>query len=416
MRQSELFIKTKKEAPKDEEAINSKLLIRGGFIDKSMAGVYTFLPLGLKVIKKIENIIREEMIKIGGQEILMPALQSKSDWLKTGRWDSYDALFKFTSYYSKNDYALGPTHEEVVSPLMKNFIFSYKDLPFYIFQIQNKFRDEVRVKSGLLRTKEFLMKDLYSFHCDEKSLDKYYEKIVAAYWNIFKKTGIKSYTYFTFASGGSFSKYSHEFQTLTPAGEDIIYICEKCQMAINKEIIKKEKSCPQCGGKKFKEEKAVETGNIFKLKSKYSAPFKLKYKDKNGKEKDVIMGCYGIGLGRLMGAVVEVCNDKKGIIWPEAIAPYRAHLINLEKSVKNNKFAEEIYKHLQKSAIEVIYDDREEKGPGEKLVEADLIGIPYRLIISGKNGNKIEIRKRSEEKVKLIDKKELVKLLKKNNV
>lgn len=295
MLQSELFTKTKREAPKDEEAINAQLLIRAGFVDKLMAGVYTFLPLGFLVLKKIENIIREEMVKIGGQEILMPALQPKANWQKTGRWETLDSLFQLKSRHLQTDYALGPTHEEVVSPLAKKFVFSYKDLPFYVFQIQNKFRDEIRAKSGLLRTREFLMKDLYSFHRDEKDLDKYYEKAIGAYQNIFEKVGLGNLTYLTFASGGSFSKYSHEFQTLTPAGEDTIYICEKCRVAVNEEIIKEQNSCPQCVNKKLKKEKAVEVGNIFKLKTKFSAPFDLKYKDEKGNEKEVIMGCYGVG-------------------------------------------------------------------------------------------------------------------------
>jgi len=265
MLQSQLFTKTKKEAPKGEEAINAQLLIRAGFIDKLMAGVYTFLPLGMRVIKKIENIIREEMNAIGGQEILMPALQPKANWETTGRWKTYDALFRFTSHYSKNEYALGPTHEEIVSPLAKNFILSYKDLPVYVFQIQNKFRDEKRVKSGLLRGREFFMKDLYSFHKDEKDLDEYYEKAKQAYFNVFNRAGIDDSTFLTFASGGSFSKYSHEFQTLSEAGEDRIYICEKCKVAVNKEIIEEQGICPECGNKNLKEEKAIEVGNIFKL-------------------------------------------------------------------------------------------------------------------------------------------------------
>jgi len=421
MLQSELFTKTKREAPKDEEAINAQLLIRAGFIDKLMAGVYTFLPLGLRVIKKIEDIIREEMIKIGGQEILMPTLQPKSNWIQTGRWKTYDSLFRFTSYYSKNEYTLGPTHEEVISPLMKNFIPSYKDLPSYVFQIQNKFRDEIRVKSGLLRTREFLMKDLYSFHRDEKDLDKYYEKAAAAYQNIFKKVGLSHLTYLTFASGGTFSKYSHEFQTITPAGEDRIYICEKCRVAVNREIIKEQNSCPECGNKKLKMEKAVEVGNIFKLKTKYSAPFNLKYKDEKGKEREVIMGCYGIGLNRLMGTIVEVYHDMEGIVWPEPVAPFTVHLINLGKSDKNKKFANKIYNSLsrcagssvagQKAKVEVLYDDRENASAGEKFIEADLIGIPYRLVISEKTGNKIEIKKRNENKTKLVNEKELIKIL-----
>ncbi len=409
MKQSELFTKTKRETPKDEEAVNAQLLIRAGFIDKLMAGVYTFLPLGFRVLKKIENIIREEMIGIGGQEILMPTLQPKENWEKTDRWKSYDSLFRFISYYSKTEYALGPTHEEVVSPLVKKFVFSYKDLPFYVFQIQNKFRDEIRVKSGLLRSREFLMKDLYSFHWDEKGLDKYYEKVKAAYFRIFKRAGLGNLAILTFASGGTFSKYSHEFQTPTPAGEDKIYICEKCRIAVNQEIINRQNSCPECGNKKLKEERAIEVGNIFKLKTKFSTPFNLKYKDEKGQEKEVIIGCYGIGLSRLMGTIVEVHHDKKGIIWPEKVAPFKAHLTDL--SDKRKAISNKIYNTLQKANIEVLYDDREGISVGEKFVEADLIGIPYRLVISEKTGDKIEIKKRNEKKLKLVNEKELISIL-----
>lgn len=378
MRQSQLFPKTLREDPKDEVSANSKLLVRAGFIDKLMAGVYTFLPLGFRVLKKIEDIIRKEMEKAGGQELLMSVLQPKENWQKTGRWDDYDTLFKFVSHYSKNELALGPTHEEIISPLAGKFSLSYKNLPLYLFQIQTKFRDEKRVKSGILRGREFIMKDLYSFHADEKDMEKYYEKMKTHYKNIFDECGIGNQTHITFASGGSFSKYSHEFQTITESGEDTIYLCEKCNVAVNKEL-SEQKTCPECGNKDLKEKKAIEIGNIFPLKTKYSEPFDLKYKDKDGKEKDVIMGCYGIGLGRLMGAIVEVSHDDKGIIWPESVAPFKVHLIEINSSAKD------VYEELQKKGIEVLYDDREDITPGEKFADADLIGIPYRVVVSEKN-------------------------------
>ena len=415
MLQSRLFTKTKRETSKDEEAINAQLLIRAGFIDKLMAGVYSFLPLGLKTLKKIEEIIRKEMIKIGGQEILMPALQPKSNWKITNRWETYDSLFKFTSFYSKNEYALGPTHEEIISPLAKKFVFSHKDLPLYIFQIQNKFRDEKRTKSGLLRSREFLMKDLYSFHRDEQDLDYYYEKVKAAYFRIFNQVGIGRLTYLTFASGGSFSKYSHEFQTITSAGEDKIYLCGKCKVAVNQEIIDEQKVCPQCGGEKLKIEKAIETANIFKLKTRFSEPFNLKYKDEKGKESDVMMGCYGLGPSRLMGAIVEIHHDEKGIIWPESIAPFKVHLLNLTNltnlSGKRQTTSDKIYNSLQKNNIEVLYDDRQDVSAGEKFADADLIGIPYRAVISEKTGGKIELKKRNEKKMRLIGEKELMRII-----
>ena len=414
MRVSKLFTKTIKENPKDEVSVNAQLLIRAGFIDKLMSGAYTYLPLGLRVFKKIENIIRKEMEEIDGQEILMPSLHPKSNWETTGRWETEDNLFRFTSYYSKIEYALGSTHEEIISPLMKKFIFSYKDLPRYVFQIQNKFRDEKRAKSGILRGREFFMKDLYSFHADEKDLDDYYEKAKESYKRIFEKVGLGKTTYLTFASGGSFSKYSHEFQTLTPSGEDVIYLCEKCSIAINKEIIEDQNKCPECGSSDLKEKKSVEVGNVFKLKNKYSSPFDLKYKAADGSEKDVLMGCYGIGLGRLLGTIVEVYHDEKGIVWPLNTAPYRVHLLNLNPQNSDVlKNAEEIYADLQKREVEVLYDDRRDIGAGEKFAEADLIGIPLRVVVSEKTvkEGKFEVKKREEEKAYLISAEEFLKLI-----
>jgi prolyl-tRNA synthetase len=412
MLQSQLFTKTLKTSPEDEKSINADLLIRAGYIDKLMAGVYTFLPLGLLTLKKIEKIIREEMLNLGALEILMPVLQPKNNWQKTSRWDNLDTLFKFTSFYSKTDLVLGPTHEEVVSPLMKKFVFSYRDLPQAVFQIQTKFRDEKRPKSGLLRTREFLMKDLYSFHKDEDDLNSYYEKAKEAYFKIYKRFGLSEITYLTYASGGTFSKYSHEFQTLIKEGEDTIFICDNCRVALNKEIATSKPTCPQCGNKNLRKEKASEIGNIFKLKDKYSLPFNLIYKDKTGEEKNVLMGCYGIGLGRIMGVVVEAFNDKDGIIWPLNIAPFQIHLLSL---TQNNKAAQKIYNLLLKNNFEVLFDDRTSATFAEKIKDADLIGIPYRLIISDKTllKNQIEIKKRNSKKIKLIDQNKLVNFLKK---
>lgn len=406
MKQSQLFTKTRKEAPSDEVSINAQLLIRAGFVDKLMAGTYTFLPLGLKVFKKIENIIREEMEALGASEILMPTLQPKENWEKSGRWDGLDNLFKFTSFYSKNEYALGATHEEVVSPLMKKFVFSYKDLPTATFQIQNKFRDEKRAKSGILRGREFFMKDLYSFHTTAEDLDAYYEKATIVYKRIFERCGIGEKTYYTYASGGTFSKYSHEFQTLSEAGEDNIYICDKCKIAINDEIIEDLKhTCPQCGNTDLRKEKAIETGNIFKLMTKYSKPFELTFKDKDESVKDVIMGCYGIGLGRLMGTAVELFHDDKGIIWPENIAPFAVHLISLDQ----NEQAEKIYQQLSEKGIEVLFDDREARA-GEKFADSDLIGIPTRIVISKKSleAGGVEVKKRNESESKIMTVEELI--------
>jgi len=412
MLQSKLLPKTRKEAPKDEVSLNARLLIRAGFIDKLMAGVYTLLPLGLRVMKKIENIIRNEMEAAGGQELLMPSLQPKENWQKTGRWETLDSLFRFTSHYSKIDFALGPTHEEIISPLIKKFNLSYRDLPVFLFQFQTKFRDEKRAKSGILRGREFLMKDLYSFHSNEKDAENYYEKMKGHYKNIFNRCGIGEKTYLTFASGGSFSKYSHEYQTIAGAGEDTIYICDKCEVAINKEIAGETPVCPQCGNKDLKENKSIEVGNIFNLKTKFSEPFDLKFTDENGQEKLILMGCYGIGVGRLMGTAVETSNDENGIIWPEAIAPYKVHLIDLKgKTIKSSQSAQNLYEKMTKSGMEVLFDDRDDLRAGEKFADADLIGIPYRVIVSEKTAenDSAEIKKRGEEKSEILPVGEIMK-------
>lgn len=413
MLQSKLFYKTNKNKSAEIESVSHDLLTRAGYIDQLMAGVYSFLPLGFKVLKKIENIIRKNMEAACGQELLLPALQPKENWQKTGRWDSLDILFKLKASGEK-EYILGPTHEEIITPLAKKIIFSYKDLPLYVFQIQDKFRDELRAKSGILRTREFLMKDLYSFHATEEDLDAYYEKVARSYVNIFKECGIGKMTYKTFASGGTFSKYSEEFQTVTEAGEDVISICKKCNTAISREIKAETPNCPKCDNAEFEVKKSVEVGNIFKMKTKYSLPFDLKFTDKDGSEKSVLMGCYGIGLGRLMGAIVEVSHDEKGIIWPTSVAPFLAHLISIENNPKIKKAAQKLYTDLQKENIEILYDDRQDKSVGEKFAEADLLGIPYRIVVSEKTlkANSVEVKERGKNTFKLVKIKDLIKSLK----
>lgn len=417
MLQSKLFYKTTKNKTADAESVSHDLLHRAGFLDQLMAGVYTFSPLGFRVFKNIESIIRRYMEEIGGQEILMPVLQPKENWIKTGRWNTLDVLFKVKSGGDK-EYALGPTHEEIVAPLAKKFVFSYRDLPFSLFQIQTKFRDELRAKSGILRTREFIMKDLYSFHASQADLDTHYKVVAKSYEKIFKECGIGNITYRTLASGGSFSKYSDEFQTITEAGEDIIYICNKCGIAINKEIKAENKQCPQCGKEEFEEKKAVEVGNIFKLGKKYSEPFDLKFTDRDAHDKPVLMGCYGIGLGRVMGAIVEANHDERGIIWPKSVAPFLVHLIQIENKPKVTKAAEKIYEEFinngQDGDTTVLYDDRQNKSVGEKFAEADLLGIPYRIIISEKTltKNSVELKERGKEKVTLVKIKQIAKYLK----
>lgn len=415
MLQSKLFYKTLKNTAGEAESASHDLLVRAGYIDQLMSGVYTFLPLGLRVMQKIEGIIRKNMESspMNGQEIVMPSLTPKENWEKTGRWASFDVLFKLKIAGDK-DAALAATHEEIVSPLAGKIIDSYKDLPFAVFQFQTKFRNELRAKSGILRTREFLMKDLYSFHATQEDLDKYYDKAKKVYANIFKECGIGKQTYKTLASGGTFSKYSDEFQTITPAGEDIIYICSRCGLAINKEIKEAHEKCPECGCDLFGEQKAVEVGNIFKLGTKYSTPFGLRFKDKNGLEKDIVMGCYGIGLSRLMGAVVEVCHDEKGIIWPNSLAPFMVHLIFIGENKKIKNTADKIYQDLQSKQIEVLYDDRQDKSVGEKFAEADLLGIPYRVVVSEKTlkVSSVELKERNRSTAKLIKIKELHKIFK----
>lgn len=401
MKQSLLFTKTSKTVSSDEVSLNAQFLIRGGFVDRLSAGVYTLLPLGLRVYKKVEQIIRDEMNKIGGQEVFMPSLCPLENYKKTGRYETLadDILFSAESKHVKSN-VLNQSHEEVVSPLLKKFVNSYQDLPRYVYQIQNKFRGEARPKSGILRGREFIMKDLYSFHADQQDLDSYYEKVKDSYINIFSRAGIGDETYLTYASGGTFSKYSHEFQALTDAGEDHIYICDKCRVAINREILEdQEHKCPECGNNDLREEKAVEVGNIFKLKTKFSDPFDLSYLDRDNKKHPVVMGCYGIGLQRLVGTIVEIKHDDRGIIWPETVAPFYVHLVSL----KQNEMAEKIYQDLQENNIEVLYDDRDVSF-GAKFADSDLIGCPYRIVVSEKTlkEDSIELKKRDEENSKLI--------------
>lgn len=415
MKRLNFFLKTHPEAPKDELSVNAKLLFRGGFVDKLSSGIYTILPLGLRVLKKIENIIREEMETVGGIELFMPSLHPKENWDKTGRWKTLDDLYKLKE--GERNFALGPTHEEIISPLLKKYVSSYRDLPLYLFQFQNKFRKELRAKSGLLRGREFIMKDFYSFHCEEEDLDAFYEKMKKVYFRVFKRLGIGDKTYLTYASGGSFSRYSHEFQTLTQAGEDIIYICSGCKSAVNKEIIEElRKKCPNCGSRSLKEEKAVEVGNIFKLKTKYSEPFELTFIDKFGKKKNVLMGCYGIGLQRAMGTIVEVHHDNKGIIWPKSVAPFEAVLIGIigKRDKKVKQICEKVYRELLAKDIDILYDDRDVSA-GEKFADADLIGIPLRIVISEKTlaKNSAEIKERNKKDLQLIKIKELTNKIRK---
>ncbi len=412
MRQSHLFTKTRKEAPKDEVSKNAQLLIRAGYVYKEMAGAYVFLPLGLRVLNKIVQVIREEMDAIGGQEMALTALQDKKVWEKTGRWsdDVVDNWFK-TKLKSGAEVGLGFTHEEPLTNLMTDYIHSYRDLPRAAYQFQTKFRNEERAKSGVMRGREFLMKDLYSFSKDVAEHEKFYDEAKSAYMKIFNRIGLGDKTYVTFASGGSFSKYSHEFQTVTEAGEDLIYVDEKSKIAINKEVLNDE-VLKDLGLNKtdLKEMKAVEVGNIFSLGTRFSDAFELAYVSEDGTKKPVVMGSYGIGPSRLMGTIVEVLSDENGIVWPESVAPFKLHLILVGKlGGEAEKEANKLYEEFTKKGIEVLFDDRDAR-PGEKFADSDLMGIPFRAVISEKTlaaGGSLEIKERKTGSVSMVTKAEL---------
>jgi len=406
MRQSKLFYKTKKQAPRDAEVISHKLLVRADFIEQLAAGVWTYLPLGWRVHQKIAGIIREEMNAIEGQEIHMPAMQPKDIWEISGRWDKIDPpLFKFQDRHKKW-LCLGPTHEEVVTTLAKTRIESYKDLPMAVYQIQNKFRNEMRSTGGLLRVREFVMKDLYSFHAKREDLDDYYEKVLRAYKNIFSRCSLEAVA--VEASSGTIGgNVCHEFMVLAKSGEDKVLICEKCGWAANLDLGNLKK-CKKCGAN-LKEEKAIEAGHIFKLDNVYSKKMDLKFSDEAGRKKQVLMGCYGIGLGRLEATVAEALSDKHGLVWPESLSPFNAHLINLNSDLKRS---DEVYQILIKKGIDVLYDDRSEVSAGEKLTEADLLGISHRLVVSKKTKKQVEYKKRDEKGAKVIDLEEAISLVK----
>ncbi len=416
MKQSQLFTRTRKEAPRDEESVNAKLLIRAGFINKEMAGVYSYLPLGLRVLNNVSAIIREEMNAAGSQELFMTVLQDKETWEKTGRWDDkvVDNWFK-TSLKNGTELGLGFTHEEAVAKIMKNYVASYKDLPFSAYQIQTKFRNEPRAKAGLMRGREFFMKDMYSFSKNKAEHEAFYEKMKGVYMNVFTRLGMGERTYITISSGGSFSKYSYEFQTISDAGEDVIYIVdEKKKIAVNKDDFNDEvRSDFNIEGDKngLKQEKSIEVGDIYSLGYKYSEAFGLSYKNEEGKDELVYMGSYGMSPSRLMGAVVELNHDDNGIIWPENVAPFKVHLLMVGVMTPDlKKNAEALYTTLVAKGIEVLFDDREGVSAGEKFNDADLIGIPWRVVISGKTmeKGKYELKKRSEKEVSMVTESELL--------
>lgn len=408
MRYSQLFVKTNKSAPHDADSANARLLVQAGFVDQEMAGVYSWLPLGLRVLRKVEQIVREEMEKLGAQEIFMPSLQPKEYWDTTNRWDKVDVLFKLDSQTGK-PYALGPTHEEVVTPLVQKFLHSYKELPTAVYQINTKFRDELRAKSGVLRGREFRMKDMYSFHTSQEDLNAFYQRALQAYVAVFARCGLSVKV--VEAGGGAFTeKLTHEFQVLTPAGEDTLLICDTCEFGQNTEVAtyKEGDHCPKGHGA-LRSAKGVEVGNIFDLGTKFTDAFAVDVMSASGERERVRMGCYGIGTTRLVGTIVEALHDEQGMRWPKPVAPYQVHLISLgskdpaaaEQAIGS---AEALADELAANEVEVLWDDRSDVSAGAKFADADLIGIPLRIVVSPKTlaEGSVEWKYRHEQHARLV--------------
>jgi len=406
MRYSQLFGKTRKNISEATESINAKLLIRGGFVEPVAAGIHAWLPLGLRVLRKVERIIRDEMVNLGAQEVLLPALHPKEAWEQTGRWKSFDVLYRLKSQGDK-EFALGATHEEIVTPIVKAFVQSYRDLPVKLFQIQTKFRDELRPKSGLLRGREFGMKDLYSFHRTQEELEAFLPEVTRGYLEIFERCGLAARV--TTASGGAFSKdHSFEFQVFTPAGEDKVFLCSSCDFAENAEIavVKAGGKCPRCGGS-IREEKGIEVGNTFNLGTTFTDIFDVQFENEEGRREMAVMGCFGLGTTRLVGAIVEANHDEHGIIWPKKVAPFDAQLIALAgKGARKDVYAaaDALYGELRRAGADVLFDDRENVSAGEKFADADLLGVPLRLVVSEKTlkADSVEWKERGSADAKLV--------------
>lgn len=408
MKYSHLFAKTSKTA-QETEAINARLLVQAGFVRQEMAGVYSYLPFGLRVLRKIEQIVREEMNAVGGEELLMAMLHPKANWVQTGGWDTIDVLFKIKSR-TENEYALGQSEEEIVTPLVMSRIQSYRELPVAVYQIHWKFRDELRAKSGVMRGREFLMKDMYSFHENEEDFLRYYKIVKEAYLKVYKRMGLTAKV--TEASGGAFSqKISYEFMVLTEAGEDDILYCGNCDFCVNVEIatVKVGDPCTHCGAGVLAQARASEVGNVFDLGQKYTKDFDLPIVAQDGQRVYPWMGCYGIGISRAMGVIVEASHDDRGIIWPKNVAPFHVHLISLrskeaEVQARIDQTVQGLHDQLEQEGIEVLWDEREGVSPGEKFADADLIGIPLRLVVSEKTLKEqaIEWKERRAQAAKLV--------------
>ena len=380
MRLSKNFTRTIKQAPADEVARNAQLLIRAGYVHKTMAGVYSYLPLGLKVVDNIKQIVREEMNKIDSQELVMSTLQRKETWQETGRWSDelVDVWFK-SHLQDGTEVGFGWTHEEPIVDLLRNYLKSYKDLPISVYQFQNKLRNELRAKSGIMRGREFVMKDMYSVHASKEDLDNYYNAAIEAYKRCYDRFGIGDETYVTFASGGAFTKFSHEFQTICDAGEDYIYLHRGKNIAVNEEVLDEAVKELGIDRSELERVKTAEVGNIFNFGTQKSEEMRLVFTDAEGVEQYAYMGSYGIGITRVMGVIVEKFADDKGLIWPENIAPAKVYLVQIGS--QSRATADELYQKLQSAGIETIYDDRDER-PGVKFADAELLGIPYRVTVS----------------------------------
>lgn len=415
MKFSQLPVKTRKEIPSDEIAKNAQLLLRAGYIHKDAAGVYLWLPLGLRVLNNIMSIIRDEMNSIGAQEVLMSTLQRKELWEITDRWDDekVDVWFK-SEYKNGTEVGLAWSHEEQMTDMLRHFVTSHRDLPVYIYQFQNKLRNETRAKSGIMRTREFIMKDMYSFVRTDAEHEEFYEQTKQAYTRVFDRIGIGEQTYFTFASGGAFAEFSHEFQTICDAGEDIIYVDPKTRIAVNQEVLRDD-VLEGLGLKRDElvEHKAAEVGNIFSFGTSKSEPLQLSFTDEEGKEQFVVMGSYGIGPGRVMGVIAELLGDERGLVWPSNIAPFRAYLTWLGQSEEVRRKTMDLYAALQAAGVSVLLDDREDARAGEKFADADLLGLPYRILLSDKSlaEDKVEVKRRTESTPEMYDVSSVIDLL-----
>lgn len=400
MRLSKLFTKTQKTTPAGEVSANAKLLIQAGYIHKEMAGVYAYMPLGLKVVEKIKQVVREEMEAIDSQELIMTNLQRPEVWKQTDRWDdkNVDVWFK-TKLQDGNELGLAWSHEEPILDLMRHHVHSYKDLPASVYQFQTKLRNELRAKSGIMRGREFVMKDMYSLHATQADMDEYYEKAIEAYKKIYERLGIGDETFVTFASGGAFTKFSHEFQTICSAGEDTLFVNKEKTIAVNEEVLDDATKEIGVDKKTLKPVVTAEVGNIFKFGTEKSEKMNVVFTDKDGKQKPVYLASYGVGVTRVMGVIVEKFADDNGLVWPKEVAPFDVHLALLGD--EQRKHAEAVYEELMSKGISVLFDDRD-ISVGQKLGDADMLGMPVRLVIGNKTGDKVEYKERTQQKTELL--------------